>query len=471
MKRVIALAIVGLMSGFSLQAQEEEDKKHLNVEETTGAKHDGHKPEAIHTIKELFSKGHIGGDIRYFFMGTNHVDHGEFYYANAIGGRLNYHTAEFHGFHLAIAGLFVFDLGSSEYEEEMLTLYERELFDLTHPHNRNDLDRMEELFIQYRYKNSFAKFGKMDINTPLMNPRDTRMKPYVFNGFWGEYNQIKNLRANAGWIYGASPRSTTHWFEFDDAIDLYQRGVTTSGVPIEETGGYTSKGVAIGGLTYQLAKGLSVQGWWYYMDQIANSMWLQTDIKRQLMPKWNWVAGAIYVHQTPIENDAEYSYMDEGQVTDLYSGRIGLAGKRAEFYVNYTTVGNAGRFVFPQEFGRAKVYTLIPRGELEGMGNVSNLVLSGVYKPKKLKDFTVQTAISVLDAPEWDNAAKNKYGIPSYHHFTLDLGYRFHKLFEGLDVHALYVYKDATELNDFPETEDEVHFNFHQINLIANIYF
>lgn len=465
---ITSVLLVGTVFG------QKEDEHHNHVEKSTGAKHDGHEPEKIHNIKELFSKGHIGGDVRYFFMDTYHVNQDENYYANAIGGRLNYHTAEFKGFHIGLAGIFVFNMGSSEYNEEepRLSIYELELFDLQHPHNKNDLDRMEELFLQYRYKKSFVKYGKMDINTPLMNPRDTRMKPYVFRGFWGEFNQVRNLRINAGWIDGASPRSTTHWFNFNEAIDLYGRGVSTEGVPTGELPDYQSDGIGILGLSYKVNTNITGQFWWYHMDDIANSFWSQLDLKQPISDYLNLLAGGIYLHQSTVSNDREFNYYDADQRTDLYSGKLGMASDQMELYASYTHIGKAGRFVFPLEFGRAKLYTLIPRIDQEGFGDMNTTVLAANYKPNWLDGFEAFAAVGRVNAPGFNNAKLNKYSIPSYNQFALDLGYRFHHLFDGLDVHALYVYKDATALNPAQaEIHHDTFFEYHNFNLIANIYF
>lgn len=474
MKRQLILLFIVFLSVGTVFSQEE--KHHDHVEKSTGSKHDGHKPEEIHTIKELFSKGHIGGDVRYFFMNTYHIPQDEYYYANAIGGRLNYHTAELKGFHIGLAGLFVYDVGSSEYPahgEELLSVYERELFDLTHPHNTNDLDRMEELFIQYRHKKSFVKYGKMDINTPLMNPRDTRMKPYVFRGFWGEFNQVKNLRLNAGWFDGASPRSSTHWFSMSDAIDLYERGVSADSVPTDELPNCKTNGMAVLGASYQFNKNITGQVWWYYLDQVKNTIWYQVDVKQPIFNGFNLVGGAIYLHQAPVADKSDLQYYDVHQTTDLYSGKLGLATQRWEVFASYTEIGKSGRFVFPLEFGRAKLYTLISRIDQEGFGDMQTGVVAVRFTPqKKWKGFEAFLAAGRVNAPSIADASMNKYQIPSYNHFVADLGYKFHNLFDGLDIHALYAFKDAKSLKTGDYTPEETaYFQYHNFSLIANIYF
>jgi hypothetical protein len=472
MGRIFFILIL-LLSVGSVFAQEE-GEHHNPVEKSTGAKHDGHEPEAIHNIKELFSKGHIGGDVRYFFMDTYHVNQDENYYANAIGGRLNYHTAEFKGFHIGLAGIFVFNMGSTEYNEKepRLSIYELELFDLLHPHNKNDLDRMEELFLQYRYKKSFVKYGKMDINTPLMNPRDTRMKPYVFRGFWGEFNEVTHLRVNAGWIDGASPRSTTHWYDLGASIDLYDQGITSNGVAVSEIEPHTSDGVAILGVNYFPSKRLNLNSWWYHMHSISSSLWFQGDYSLPLSKELDLLAGGIFLYQQPLPNDHIHSYMDQDHTTQLYSVRLGLKNNQFEASANATWVSDNGRFVFPREFGRAKLYTLLPRSEKEGLGNSTTMALKFKYKPEKTEGLTVESAVARVLTPGIETTELNKYQIPSYHHYVLDIGYKFHKVFDGLDLHMLYVYKDATSLiSSFPEDHQDLYFEYHNFNLIANIYF
>ena len=65
--------------------------------------------------------------------------------------------------------------------------FERQLFGITDPENHHDLDRLEELYINYRRKRISLTLGKQSIYSPLVNPQDGRMKPYVLDGLWVDY--------------------------------------------------------------------------------------------------------------------------------------------------------------------------------------------------------------------------------------------------------------------------------------------
>lgn len=80
--------------------------------------HAQHHPQQVDSAKnkvscvfDIFSQGHTEGNIRVYHMNTYHPIANDFYYATAFGGRINYHSASFHGFSLGIGGVFIFGMG------------------------------------------------------------------------------------------------------------------------------------------------------------------------------------------------------------------------------------------------------------------------------------------------------------------------------------------------------------------------
>src|SRR5688572_13007828 len=196
MIRLLKATILLLMAGsMHAQNQETDDKaemykdKHVTSGDST-------------SILSAFKKGRINGHFRYFFMSTQNQKELTDYYANAVGGGIRYETAKFHGFQFAVSGFYTYNVGSSDLgKKDSITgqsnRYEIGLFDVEDPYNKNDIDRLEELYLKYNYRNSSIIFGKQIINTPFINLQDSRMRPTGVNGIWVESNEINKLKIEA----------------------------------------------------------------------------------------------------------------------------------------------------------------------------------------------------------------------------------------------------------------------------------
>ena len=108
-------------------------------------------------LPEIFNKGRYYGNFRSFFMATDNARHLTDYYALAAGGALYFNSARFHGFQMGIGGSFHFNIASSDLTAKDPTTgavnrYEIGLFDVENPGNKNNLNRMEELWLRYEKK-------------------------------------------------------------------------------------------------------------------------------------------------------------------------------------------------------------------------------------------------------------------------------------------------------------------------------
>ncbi|MGB0424825.1 MAG: hypothetical protein ACPGED_10890, partial [Flavobacteriales bacterium] len=155
--------------------------------------HSSEKKKLIH----YFKNGHFHGQVRNFTMATINSGSLNDYHASAVGASIHFETLPFKGFSTGFNGLFVYrafsnSLNATDSRSNKGSVYEVQLFDVEHPGNYTDLDRLEELYLKYRYKGVRVTFGKMEMHSPLVNPHDGRMKPKVFSGGKIQY-QLKNL--------------------------------------------------------------------------------------------------------------------------------------------------------------------------------------------------------------------------------------------------------------------------------------
>lgn len=467
----IRLVVISLLLFNSLSAQHAHDERpEIDHSDTSH----------VHNVKEFFSRGKVSGHIRYYFMST--VNEGDLsdYYANAAGGVIKYHTHRWMGFQLGVGGNFIYNLGSSDLIERdeashRTARFERQLFDITDPENKYDMDRLEELYINWHYKDLNVTFGKQEFYTPLVNPQDGRMKPYLVDGLWIDYSPGEEWLFNGGWIHKISPRSTVSWYKVDEAIGLYGTGLNPDGTPSDYAGNISSLGMGI--LGAQRIKGdWSIQVWDYYIDNILNAAFFQADYT-----PGNWITGVQYLREDPLhnggaENDSEAYYASD-QNTNLFSFRFGRRLNDISLTANYTTVLETGRFLFPREFGREQFYTTIGRGRIEGMGGAQTFMLKAHWIPKSHPSLSVEVDAGRTWTPGFENVETNKYYADSYDQYNLDVRYQFAGIWQGLVIRFLYVHNRLLD-GGYADAPDEalpalIHnrHNYHHFNLITNIYF
>lgn len=433
------------------------------------------------SLRRFLRSGHFGGHFRYNFMGTINVQELSDYYANGLSGLLEYATPQVYGFSLHMSGLFIFNVASSDFTQtdeltESNARYELQLFEVKNPDNRADLDRLEELYLQYVMKNgAIFRYGRMGIYTPLVNRQDTRMKPYAFQGFWAYSPIYKDLLAvRLGWFNYASPRSTVEWEPIGEAVGVYIQGYTENGDTSEYDGHLESAGLGIAGLEGHFHPKHSYQLWNFHMDNILNTSMLQVDDTLFTTGHTKWLTGVQALYQQAVGHGGHHEevkkYVLENHHTYLYALRAGLASPRFELSANFLHIPGADRFVFPREYGREQFYATTPRGRLEGLGKAQVLMLRSVYY---LNERRTQLGLDVgrTYLPAYNNYTYNKYRNVDYYQFNIDLQHHFQGLFKGANLRVLYVHKLAAQPH---RDELEVLFytaNYHHLNVIANINF
>jgi outer membrane porin, OprD family len=426
-----------------------------------------------------FKKGRLDGHLRYFFCATDNNGRLSDYFANAAGGGIRFETAKFHGFQFAVSGFFVFNIGSSNLSiadslTKQTNRYEIGLFDIEDPENRKDIDRMEEFYLKYNLKNSYLRFGRQLINTPFINLQDGRMRPTGVEGAWLEFNELKNVKVEGGWLFSISPRSTVKWYSTAESVGLYSVGVNTKGIKSGYANEIESHGAFTLGIRYEPRKWISMKIWDLYFENVMNSALIQADVKAKLNETKTFVAGVQAIRQDAVNDggNAESSkrYIDINSSTMVYGGRLGLQGKRTGILFNYTHISNEGRYLMPREWGRDPFYTFMPRERNEGYGGVHamNATLNVDFPAQRFK---TSFSSGYFKLPDSKNYFLNKYNMPSYYQINADVRYAFEGMLKGLDAQILFVAKlNAGDLhNDVKSEFNKV--NMELYNLVLNYHF
>jgi outer membrane porin, OprD family len=395
-----------------------------------------------------FKNGQLEGHFRYFFMATDNKKGLTDYHAHAVGGGIRYITAPFYGFQIGVGGFFGFNIGSSDLGKPdsstgVRNRYEIGLFDVEDPYNKNDLDRLEELFIKYNFKKSTITLGKQLPMTPFINLQDGRMRPTDVNGVMADIRGIHKVRIEAGYLWSFSPRSTIRWFSTGESIGVYPQGINEEGTPSNYAGNLESKGVGLLGITFMPDSSWKFQLWNQYVENVMNHIYAQVNYEHPLARGKILLAGQ-YIRQDAIADggntDPAKTYIQPGSKANIFGLQGGWKNKKNEWTLNYTRITNDGRFLMPREWGREPLFTFLPRERNEGAGDVNALVAKYTRRFPKW-NLRTELAYGHHYMPDVKDYEMNKYGMPSYSHLHVNARYLFQGLFKGMEVQLLYLYK------------------------------
>lgn len=438
--------------------------------------------ENTRTLQQFFRAGEFFAHARNFFMATDNAPGLTDYYANGFGMGIGYETGKFKNVQIGISGFFIYnvfssDLGAKDAQTGLPNRYELGLFDVENPGNHHDLDRLEDLYIRYTFRQSFIKFGKQHIKTPFINPQDGRMRPTLAEGAVVEFNQIKKLKVDMGWLYGISPRSTVKWYGIGKSIGVYPGGVNPNGTKSGYNNQVASHALFYIGLTQQMGKRFKIQLWNQYVDNVFNTTLLQVNhdfyLNKQKQTSLIWGMQTLY--QRTLNNggnaDPGKTYMQRGNEAITYGARLGMEQKEKwSVTLNYNHIGGHGRYLMPREWGRDPFFTFMPRERNEGISSSDavNVVLSKTFKRLRLK---TDVAYGHFYLPDVKNTAINKYGMPSYSQLNVDIRHAFTRFFKGLELQFLYVYKSPLG-NTYADTKYVFNkVNMSLYNLVLNYHF
>ncbi len=434
------------------------------------------------TVGDFFRRGNFYGHSRYFFMSTDNAFGLDDYFANAFGLGIGYETPKFKNFSVGISGYFIYNLGSSDLKKSdslsgLPNRYEVGLFDVENPNNHADLDRLEDLYLRYGNERSFIRLGKQHFNSPFINPQDGRMRPTLVEGIYTEWNEWKNWKFHNSLIWDISPRSTVRWYSVGESMGIYPAGLNPDGTKSGYAGNIESKWLLITGVQRTIAQSLKVQIWNQLVDNVFNTALFQADWNPKVLNKKSvyLVSGAQFIFQNSVNkggnSNPSKTYFQHGAQTNVFSFRLGVEKKKKwSGSVNFTQISNDGRYLMPREWGRDPFYTFMPRERNEGFSGVKalNAKFSWITLQEKLR---IEISAGRFILPDVKNAEANKYAMPSYDQFNLEIQYHPGGLLRDFNFQFLVVHK--SRLGEVYDTMRFVHnkVNMTMYNLVLNFHF
>lgn len=432
------------------------------------------------SILHAFKKGTVNGHFRYFFMTTDNRKGLTDFYANAVGGGLRYETARFKRFQFAVSGFYVFNIGSFDFTRKdpvtnQGSRYEPSLFDITNPANKNNLDRLEELYLKYHLNNATITWGRQLINTPFVNLQDGRMRPTGVEGVWLVTSKEKKTRWEGGLLYAISPRGTVQWYKMGASMGLYSSGVNTDGSKSGYPGNTSVNQVALLGVTRDIGKNTKAQIWDIWVPNVLNAAMLQLEYEfPSRKASENFYAGAQAIKEHALANggnsDPSKRFIEKGNGSFTFGARLGFKNERWDYSINYNRITKEGRYLLPREWGRDPFFTFMPRERNEGFGDVHALVVRAAYAIPQ-KRWKLNLSGGYFDMPDINNPVHNKFGMPSFWQLNADVRYAFAGLLQGMDAQLLIVGK-INQGNLYNNPKNEINkVNLVLYNFVLNYHF
>ena len=268
------------------------------------------------------------------------------------------------------------------------------------------------------------------------------MRPTGVEGIWLN-TKAGVTKIEAGILWKMSPRSTVRWFNIGQSIGVYPQGVNENGNRSDYKEHISSNYIGLIGVTHTTASKLKLQVWEQLTDQVSNTIMLQAD--QQLDQHYYTAIQTIIQHslQDGGNKDPNHTYIQKGNSVWVLGARVGWKQKEQDISLNYTRITARGRYLMPREWGRDSFFTFLPRERNEGFGDLDAWMLQ--YKKKFGESgLKLQTGIGYYRLPDVLNTRLNKYGLPSYTQFNIDIQYTFKGFLEGTQDQFLYVYKGQT---------------------------
>lgn len=400
-------------------------------------------------IRHLFEQARWDFHSRTFLMATVNKESLKDDYTLAQGAGIGMLTKSLKGFQFGVSGYFIFNVISSDLIKRdsttgLLNRYEIGQYDVTDLKNKTDMDRLEELYLRYSNKHVSITIGRMNLNTPFMNPQDGRMRPTLEEGLWISTDAKKKFSATGGYIWRVSPRSTLDWYSTSGSVGIYNQGLTTSGKKSNYKNNIQSKGFAMAQLSYKPAKNWSFTLWDGYFENVMNSVIIEaihlTKINKDIILRHGLMAYRQDAVSDGGSADSTKRYIDKGAAAMVISAQQYMEYKHWNWSVNYTRITRNGRYLNPREWGRDYFYTFMSRERNEGLADV-HAFTSQLGITSMDKSWITQIGYGYYRLPSVYQVRLNKYGMPSYHQFNIASTYRVGGWFKGTELRLLVVHK------------------------------
>ena len=414
-----AFCLIFFVGGFSLYGQEEEDKGFLKVE---GA------------AQSRYMRTQNRGDLADFSIWVTHTRFNADYKINKwLSAGFQYN--------------FLVHSGTDGIDPDPITgsgpIYEGNLWNRRLMTGSSELS-LPQIFIQASFDKHTITVGDFIWNTPAINGEPWPF-PNALEGVRWQYESDK-LRLQLAGVTAISSRFSGEFENVGDAIGIAGVGRDVFGNPSGYRGNTESDFIVVANASFPLGEKLSMDIWNYYVDNVTTTLLLEPTFK---LEDKGYTFKAMYIYQSKVGrggNDLQnLAYQFDGQSS--YLGlRVEKDWNNNQLQFNFSRIGSEGRLLLPREWGKEPFYTFQRRTRIEGLANVTALMLRYQKKWEQPKNnFRLYSSLGQQWTPDVTNPAENKLNLPSHLHWDVSGRYELNGYLKGLALEVLAAYRWLVE--------------------------
>ena len=205
-----------------------------------------------------------------------------------IGGKLGLQTSDWYGLSAKIAYYGTTDFGLRNSNPKQVDAY---MFDV----DKKPYSILGEAWIQYQNKNTILRFGRQEIDTPIVSTYDYRIIPNLFEAYTLTNKDISDTTLTFSYITRMS--GLDGLVSFKDFRSMSQQTYTSLSMSdlqtVDSNGGDTLDISKISGdqavfmLGYKYDKAFIFQAWNYYCSDVLNEFYTDISHSFSLTPTLN----------------------------------------------------------------------------------------------------------------------------------------------------------------------------------------
>jgi len=204
------------------------------------------------SINEALVAGKVSGVIRTAYVNQDNAV-GSDTYGTSIGGVLKYETADWNGLKLRVGAYVSQKLQAVSGDADKNEL-NNDLSDI----DGKSYAYVGEAYLDYTMDDLNLRVGRQQIDTPFADTDDIRMHPNTFEAAIATYSGIKGTTLIGGYV--------TRWAGYDSEGSV-------SKDKFKKLGGDESNGVAVVGIINDSVENLTLQGWYYNIDEVSDAIY------------------------------------------------------------------------------------------------------------------------------------------------------------------------------------------------------
>ncbi len=376
------------------------------------------------TIDKMFTEGTLRGELRLFDFTRDFDEDTRTNHDTSLGGLFYYNTASVNGISFGTS----FASSNTLWPSDSDGVYGLVGRDSEGKHD--DVNRLQEYFIQGEWFDTKFKYGAQELRTPMMNPHDIRAIPRTFRGFSAVNNSFDNLTLSAIYVTDSMGWSDNSFVSVKEAVegDLRRAGV------VDDVDDNPVYGV---GAKYNIPTDVvkaSANIWHYRMEDVYNQTYVKFEIAKQL--------GDVNLYFKPSYLSQESSGDETAGSLDTYQYGAHLGAKFAGADVTFM-YAKTGDDTILAPWGDDKVVIQQVYQSARAEEEVYAVRVGYDFGKLGVNGLTAYTFYGEYDAPESTGSDFNE--------LDFSVSYSLDNVLKGLSVrarHAIVDFDNGEDLND-----------------------